>query len=189
MFDAGYWFCVVDINECSVTAHGCAHFCTNNDGSFRCSCRSGFVLESDGKSCAGLSCGWPLFSSFQTPQKKTPNNGTCAVVTKTEAWVFAHTILFSQESESLGRGWIVCHLTHSLVASRDQFYFLTKIVRELATLRGFSQRKLSLDPTRRHSRKQSFLSCIFLGKILFPGCACFFLRISGIQLAEVLENI
>ena len=42
-----------DINECSTNNGGCAHNCTNTQGSFRCSCRSGFQLASDRRGCNG----------------------------------------------------------------------------------------------------------------------------------------
>ena len=42
-----------DINECSTNNGGCAHNCANTQGSFMCSCRSGFQLASDGFSCNG----------------------------------------------------------------------------------------------------------------------------------------
>ena len=42
-----------DINECSTNNGGCAHNCTNTQGSFTCSCRSGFQLASDGRDCNG----------------------------------------------------------------------------------------------------------------------------------------
>ena len=42
-----------DINECGTNNGGCAHNCTNNQGSFMCSCRSGFQLASDGMGCDG----------------------------------------------------------------------------------------------------------------------------------------
>lgn len=43
-----------DINEC-VGAHGCQHTCVNTRGSFYCSCRSGYTLSSDLKTCIGVS--------------------------------------------------------------------------------------------------------------------------------------
>ena len=42
-----------DINECSTNNGGCAHSCVNTQGSFTCSCRSGFQLASDGRGCDG----------------------------------------------------------------------------------------------------------------------------------------
>ena len=42
-----------DINECGTNNGGCAHNCANNQGSFTCSCRNGFQLASDGRSCNG----------------------------------------------------------------------------------------------------------------------------------------
>ena len=44
---------LVDINECDVSNGGCSHNCTNTEGSFECSCRVGYTLDSDGKSCSG----------------------------------------------------------------------------------------------------------------------------------------
>ena len=41
-----------DINECAESA-GCEEMCTDTDGSFECSCRDGYRLGSDGKSCDG----------------------------------------------------------------------------------------------------------------------------------------
>ena len=40
-----------DINECASNNGGCQHNCRNTAGSFDCSCRSGYTLASDGKSC------------------------------------------------------------------------------------------------------------------------------------------
>ena len=42
-----------DIDECELMADVCQQNCTNTEGSFNCSCSSGFVLLSDGNSCAG----------------------------------------------------------------------------------------------------------------------------------------
>ena len=41
------------MNECSEKTAGCAQVCTNTIGSFNCSCRTGFYLGSDLKSCNG----------------------------------------------------------------------------------------------------------------------------------------
>ena len=43
----------VDVNECDTANGGCADTCTNSDGSFACSCGSGYVLNADGVSCDG----------------------------------------------------------------------------------------------------------------------------------------
>ena len=42
-----------DVNECSTNNGGCEHGCVNNVGSFQCTCRSGFRLSSNRKSCTG----------------------------------------------------------------------------------------------------------------------------------------
>jgi len=41
------------VDECATNNGGCAHICTNTDGSFVCSCRTGFTLASDGLGCDG----------------------------------------------------------------------------------------------------------------------------------------
>ena len=47
------YICVrVDINECSGD-HGCQHNCHNTAGSHYCTCNSGWVLSSDGRTCTG----------------------------------------------------------------------------------------------------------------------------------------
>ena len=41
---------LTDINESN---GGCSHNCTNTEKSFECSCRDGYMLDSDGKNCSG----------------------------------------------------------------------------------------------------------------------------------------
>ena len=43
----------LDINECANQNGGCNHVCSNNNGSYACSCRAGFFLDADKKSCSG----------------------------------------------------------------------------------------------------------------------------------------
>ena len=42
-----------DINECDESNGGCSHNCNNTEGSFECSCRDGYILDSEGKTCSG----------------------------------------------------------------------------------------------------------------------------------------
>ena len=44
---------ITDINECLENVSGCPHDCKNTIGGFSCSCKSGFVLGKDSKSCTG----------------------------------------------------------------------------------------------------------------------------------------
>ena len=50
--------CVLDINEC-VDSHlglvngGCEHTCSNSDGSYQCSCHSGYELVANLLNCDG----------------------------------------------------------------------------------------------------------------------------------------
>ena len=56
MCDSWYWVILytdANVNECATDNGGCAHICTDTEGSFTCSCNSGFELASNGLSCNG----------------------------------------------------------------------------------------------------------------------------------------
>ena len=42
-----------DINECATNNGGCSQVCTDNEGSFVCSCNTGYELDADGTTCNG----------------------------------------------------------------------------------------------------------------------------------------
>lgn len=42
-----------DFDECSVNNGGCQDICTNTDGSYYCSCQSGYIFGPDNKTCVG----------------------------------------------------------------------------------------------------------------------------------------
>ena len=42
-----------DIVECDDNNGNCSQICTNTDRSYECSCRNGYVLDSDGHNCSG----------------------------------------------------------------------------------------------------------------------------------------
>ena len=46
-------FYSLDINECELNTDGCDHSCSNTIGSYTCSCRDGYTLAADGRSCQG----------------------------------------------------------------------------------------------------------------------------------------
>ena len=48
-----YSFLCIDINECNEEIDDCAQNCTNTNGSYTCSCNTGYRLGSDGHSCFG----------------------------------------------------------------------------------------------------------------------------------------
>ena len=48
------FFLLLDIDECAADTDGCNQICTNTEGSFECSCRSGFTLLDDGKTCVEI---------------------------------------------------------------------------------------------------------------------------------------
>lgn len=43
---------ISDINECA-SSNICDHDCTNTIGSYTCSCRNGYQLNNDGRTCSG----------------------------------------------------------------------------------------------------------------------------------------
>ena len=43
----------LDINECIFSNGDCNHDCTNIPGSYSCSCRAGYILNTDGHNCSG----------------------------------------------------------------------------------------------------------------------------------------
>ena len=47
--------CSLDIDECSTNKGNCSQICTNTDGSYVCSCQSGYLLGADRKTCNGKS--------------------------------------------------------------------------------------------------------------------------------------
>lgn len=46
-------FYILDINECTLGTDRCAQNCFNTVGSYRCSCNTGYTLNSDGLTCDG----------------------------------------------------------------------------------------------------------------------------------------
>ena len=55
LVSVSFWLpLLTDINECSINTDGCAHSCSNTIGSYTCSCRTGYRLASNGRSCEGI---------------------------------------------------------------------------------------------------------------------------------------
>ena len=44
---------ISEYDECATDIHGCDHVCVNTLGSFKCECKIGYELHSDGKKCEG----------------------------------------------------------------------------------------------------------------------------------------
>ena len=44
---------ISDVDECQGSNGGCNQTCTNNDGSFECSCTTGYTLSVDNLGCDG----------------------------------------------------------------------------------------------------------------------------------------
>ena len=47
------WLLIVDTDECTEGTAGCTQSCMNTDGSYACSCISGYRLAADGHGCEG----------------------------------------------------------------------------------------------------------------------------------------
>ncbi|XP_065343464.1 uncharacterized protein LOC135941714 [Cloeon dipterum] len=65
--------CQYDVDECALLPDDmkCSHSCINTFGSFRCGCRSGYVLAADGKSCDPVACSPPCMGGGEC------RGGTC----------------------------------------------------------------------------------------------------------------
>ena len=46
----------IDINECETDNGGCQQNCHNRDGSFYCSCNSGYIISVNHLDCDGKFC-------------------------------------------------------------------------------------------------------------------------------------
>ena len=46
-------FIFTDIDECSDNNGGCSEQCVNTDESYHCTCKTGYKLEDDKKTCVG----------------------------------------------------------------------------------------------------------------------------------------
>ena len=43
-----------DIDECTLGTDACTQICYDTPGSYRCCCNSGYILDSDGRTCNGI---------------------------------------------------------------------------------------------------------------------------------------
>ncbi|KAL3876182.1 hypothetical protein ACJMK2_034053 [Sinanodonta woodiana] len=70
---------VKEYDECAMDIHGCDHICVNTLGSFKCECKIGYELHSDGKKCEDACGGYidqangtlqsPSFPELYPPNK------------------------------------------------------------------------------------------------------------------------
>ncbi len=74
---------VIDVDECFVPElNNCEQYCNNTDGSYHCSCDSGFTLLSDGFQCEGtLKCPSSFSNSLLDKYSKVYNKvGLCDII-------------------------------------------------------------------------------------------------------------
>ena len=45
---------IIDVDECGVNNGGCQHTCVSSEGTHHCECKSGYQLNSDGRTCTGI---------------------------------------------------------------------------------------------------------------------------------------
>jgi hypothetical protein len=73
-----------DVDECLVANGGCGHHCTNTEGSFDCSCQTGFSLGPSNLDCHGeltckrYECLHPASFHFADVDECLSSNGGCA---------------------------------------------------------------------------------------------------------------
>ena len=70
---------ILDINECANDSGGCSHICTNTEGSFECSCRDGYILDTDRRHCSGMHSNTILYYNFSPDINECDeSNGGCS---------------------------------------------------------------------------------------------------------------
>ena len=73
----------IDINECLLNQTSCSQTCTNTNGSYTCSCRVGFLINADNRTCNGkfnVNMKITLFTPFNATDINECNssNGGCS---------------------------------------------------------------------------------------------------------------
>ncbi|KAK3090758.1 hypothetical protein FSP39_014380 [Pinctada imbricata] len=72
---------IKEYDECATDRHGCDHICVNTLGSFKCECKIGYELHSDGKKCEDACGGYmdQANGSIQSPSFPDlyPSNKNC----------------------------------------------------------------------------------------------------------------
>ncbi|CAH1793785.1 unnamed protein product [Owenia fusiformis] len=72
---------IKEYDECSTDEHGCHHQCVNTLGGFKCQCKIGYELHSDGKRCEDACGGYinALNGSIHSPSfpENYPSNKNC----------------------------------------------------------------------------------------------------------------
>ena len=46
--------CDVDIDECEESTSNCTQICNNEDGGYSCTCNDGYQIDSDNRTCKGI---------------------------------------------------------------------------------------------------------------------------------------
>ncbi|UYV64840.1 BMP1 [Cordylochernes scorpioides] len=107
---------VKELDECRLGNHGCEHECTNTIGGFRCECKIGYELHSDGRTCEDA-CGGILDAENGTivspsfPDMYPPNkNCVWEVVAQPQYRITLNFTHFDLEGKNVGRpGPALCH--------------------------------------------------------------------------------
>ncbi|RZC35073.1 CUB, FXa inhibition and/or EGF CA domain containing protein, partial [Asbolus verrucosus] len=96
-----------EYDECASGTHGCAHECVNTVGSYRCVCRIGFELHTNGRDCEAA-CGGVLSDSngnITSPSFPDlyPPNKTCVweIVTSRQKFVMLNFTHFELEDKNM----------------------------------------------------------------------------------------
>lgn len=84
------------VDSCAINNGGCAHSCRHEDGGAVCSCRKGYILQIDKKSCLGE-------STVVEPLLLKINQSSVVVL---DVGVYCSSICWGY----LQKGTILCHL-------------------------------------------------------------------------------
>ena len=122
------------MNECAEGSHNCSQYCSNTAGSYECSCRDGYQLDDDGRSCNGIIFIANNYSNlkFFFPMHKPVHNGT---PTTTESVAVIRSPSAFELASIAGVGIILLLLTIVVICVVTYFILRRKRKYELKTIK------------------------------------------------------
>ena len=85
-------FYSTDIDECSLEIDNCTQICLDTQGSYSCSCRDGYTLDSDGRDCNGTFTDTSCMNVHDTLELAV---GLCMCVACSQMWMSVHWAMTS----------------------------------------------------------------------------------------------
>ena len=137
--------CVVraDVDECAEFNGGCQQTCSNADGSYSCSCETGFVLAPDGKVCNG---------------QRSPSYSVCVCALYSSADKIRHSRWkLSQELKGKQATFLAKYTCVEMASRKIQTY--QNKAKNLCTIYFVFDGECKFIKTKHYSEKYVLLSC------------------------------